>query len=170
MVGDHRAHRWDVDHLTADLAHDLGTCEVLPAAAARYRGVLDDHVGLSGRQARPRCPGLPAWRRTAERASARRSARDWRDPMGSSAGGFEELSELRPSSDSRWATRSRNASFSARNCSIRTSASASCSGGDVAAMWTVYQRSRPEWWTCAQTAREDLNVYPSSGARSSCTV
>jgi len=60
MVGDHRAHRWDVDHLAADLAHNLGTCEVLATTAARYRGVLDDHVGLSRLEVRPRCPGLLA--------------------------------------------------------------------------------------------------------------
>ncbi len=59
MVGDHRAHRWDVDHLAAGLAHHLGTCEVLPAAVTRHRGVVDDHVGL-GPLGPPRCPGLPA--------------------------------------------------------------------------------------------------------------
>ena len=126
--------------------HDTGACSTTTSGsrAARFA---------------PGAPGCLPCRRTADRASARRSARDWRGPMGSAAGGFEKFSELRPSSDSRWATRSRNASFSARNCSIRTSASASCSGGDVAAISTVYQRSRPEWWTCARTAREDLNVY-----------
>ena len=54
----------------------------------------------------------------AARASARRSARDWRGPTGSLDGGFDDVVESFFSSASNIATRSRNDSLCERNVSF----------------------------------------------------
>ena len=91
-------------------------------------------VRLSSRQVRGRGSGLLSLPSRLRRGRRRGAGRDWRGAMGSEDGGFEEFSELRPSSASSAAMRSRNDAFSAMsslsfasNCPLTNRNAATCS-------------------------------------------
>ncbi len=153
MVGDHRTDRREVDDLAGDFTDHYSFAEIRAAPAATRRLMGDDLVG---------CPTVEMGARSAllfTLGTLRGSGlspslrRFLRRSTGSPEGGFDEFVEFFPSSASRWAIRSRNASFSVRSTVIASSASSSCWRSVGPATPPVYQQSRAQWWTITLSAR-----------------
>lgn len=62
MVGHHRGHCRDVDHLAADPAHQFGISQIPAAATTALRAVSDHHIRIASSPVRARRPRLLALR------------------------------------------------------------------------------------------------------------